>query len=462
MSSSKSDQDAGEERGSSRGGLGSMLAAVGPGIVVTGSVIGSGELVNTPVQAATFGFILLWAVLLSCVIKYFLQVEIARHCLVENRTTFEAINECPGPKFRGTSWIGLVYMFGYIITMLPVIGIIGALGGLMHDILPLASSAGLSVQIWAALAVLLALALLWGGAYSHLETLVTILVAGFSISVGVGVLLIQGTEYRITGADIASGFELSLGAEPRAGAFAVLSLMGALGVAANELFMYPYWILEKGYADKLGDRNDAAWTARARHWINTIRLDAGLATIVATVVTAAFYLLGAAVLFRRSVMPQGLGVVQQIAAVYTATYGEWSRWVFYIGAFCTLFSTLVVYTAASGRMWTDLFGSLGWLDRKNPQSTRRSHQLVQLAWLVALLAAFLLLEKQPARLIVLGHFVLGAFMTPLLMFAILWMAFHTDSRVRMGRWWGGALVTSAAVILTCVLVGLAIQYWPTG
>ena len=91
--------------GSARGGWLGMFAAVGPGIVVTGSVIGSGELVNTPVQAAAFGFVLLWAVLLSCVIKYFLQVEIARHCLVENRTTFEAINECPGPKLRGTSWI---------------------------------------------------------------------------------------------------------------------------------------------------------------------------------------------------------------------------------------------------------------------------------------------------------------------------------------------------------------------
>src|SRR3972149_4435865 len=122
-----------------------MLSAVGPGIVVTGSGIGSGELINTPVQAAKFGFILLWAVLLSCVIKYFLQVEIARHCMVENRTTFQAINECPGPKFRGTSWTGLVYMFGYIITMLPVIGIVGALGGLMHDIWPLPTSAEHSV-----------------------------------------------------------------------------------------------------------------------------------------------------------------------------------------------------------------------------------------------------------------------------------------------------------------------------
>jgi Mn2+/Fe2+ NRAMP family transporter len=254
----------------------------------------------------------------------------------------------------------------------------------------------------------------------------------------------------------------SLGTDPQAAAFAVISLMGALGVAANELFMYPYWVLEKGYARQLGDANDPGWVARARQWINVIRLDAGLSTLLATVVTAAFFLLGCAVLFRQGLEPQGLGVVEQISSVYTTTYGEWSQLVFFAGAFCTLFSTLVVYTAASGRMWTDLATSLRILDRENPVSTRRCLQGVQLVWLAALWAGFLLLEKQPAKLIVLGHFVLGAFMTPLLMLAICWMAFHTDRRVRMGRWWAAALLASAAIILYCVLDGLYLQYVDAG
>jgi len=434
------------------------LALIGPGIVVTGSVIGSGELINTPVQAAKFGFILLWAVLLSCVIKYFLQVEIARHCLVHNHTTFEALRACPGPRIRDASWIGLVYMLGYIITMLPIIGIIGALGGLMHRLWPLPTSPEMSVVIWATLNVLLAAALLWRGIYRHLETMVAILVAGFSVSVAIGLVLIQGTEYRITGQELLSGLTFSLGADPRAAAFAVISLMGALGVAANELFMYPYWVLEKGYAQQLGDARDPGWSSRARQWINTIRLDAGLSTLLATVVTAAFFLLGCAVLFRQGAEPEGLSVVEQISSVYTKTYGEWSRLVFFVGAFCTLFSTLVVYTAASGRMWTDLATSLGFLDRDHPTSTRRCLQGVQLVWLGALLAAFLVLEKQPAKLIVLGHFVLGAFMTPLLMFAICWMAFRTDRRARMGPWWAAALLASAAVIVACVLGWLYLQY----
>jgi manganese transport protein len=433
------------------------LASVGPGLVVAGSVMGSGELINTPAQAAAFGFILLWAVLLSCVIKYFLQIEIGRYCLVTNRTTIEALNQCPGPKFRGTSWTALLYMVGYFATMTTVVGIIGALGGLMHGVWPLAATAERSVQIWQVLLVLSAIVLLWRGIYRHLELSVALLVGGFSISIGLAVLLIQWTPFRITGDEILSGLTFSLGdAKPQA-AFAVISLMGALGVAANELFMYPYWILEKGYARDLGDPQSAGWTERARQWIRTIWLDAGLATVLATVMTAAFYLLGAAVLHREGIKPQGLEVVDQISKVYTESFGAWSKWVYVFGSFCVLYSTLVVVAAASGRMWADLLGSLGLVDHRNPASVKRCHQVVQVLWLVGLLAGALVTTQQPKDLVMLGHFILGAFMTPLLMICICWLAFRVDRRVRM-RWpTAAALVGSSAVILSCVLFNLGVQ-----
>lgn len=44
-------------------GPGPMLMAIGPGLVVSGAVIGSGELINIPLQAATFGFTLFWGVM---------------------------------------------------------------------------------------------------------------------------------------------------------------------------------------------------------------------------------------------------------------------------------------------------------------------------------------------------------------------------------------------------------------
>jgi Mn2+/Fe2+ NRAMP family transporter len=433
------------------------LAAIGPGMVVAGSVMGSGELINTPAQAAKFGFILLWSVLLSCVIKYLLQVEIARYCLVTNRTTVEALNQCPGPKFRNTSWTALLYMAGYFATMTTVVGIVGALGGLMHGIWPLAATVERSVQIWEVLLVVLTIALLWQGLYRHLELSVALLVGGFSISIGFAVFLIQWTPYRISGDQLMSGLTFSLGDNREAAAFAVISLMGALGVAANELFMYPYWILEKGYARELGDPASAGWAERARQWIRIIWIDAGFATVLATVMTAAFYLLGAAVLHREHIEPQGLEVVDQISKVYTESFGQWSKIVYVFGAFCVLYSTLVVVAAASGRMWADLFGSLGLLDGGNPQAVKRCHQVVQTVWLVGILAWALATSAPPAQLVMLGHFILGAFMTPLLMCCICWLAFHTDRRVRMGPLTAVGLVGSVVIILACVLVNLAVQ-----
>ena len=209
----------------------------------------------------------------------------------------------------------------------------------------------------------------------QLEMLVMILVGGFSISVGVGVFLVQGTPYRISGEEILSGLTFSIGDNRKAAAFAVISLMGALGVSANELLMYPYWILEKGYAREVGDPASPGWADRARRWIRTIWIDAGLTTILSTMVTAAFFLLGAAVLHRQKTLPQGLHVVDQISDVFTASYGEWSKALFVVGAFCTLYSTLVVVAAATGRMMADFLASLGLIDRGDESSVHRCHQL---------------------------------------------------------------------------------------
>jgi Mn2+/Fe2+ NRAMP family transporter len=298
--------------------------------------------------------------------------------------------------------------------------------------------------------VLLAIALLWQGWYRQLELLVMILVGGFSISAAVGVFLIQRSQYHISTDDVLSGLTFSLGDNRAESAYAVISLMGALGVAANELLMYPYWILEKGYARELGDPASEGWTERARRYIRIIWLDAGLSTLLATTVTAAFFLLGAAVLHRQNVVPEGLAVVDQISRVFTESYGQWSKVLFLVGAFCTLYSTLVVVAAATGRMGADLFGSVGLIDYGNKKSVHRCHQLIQTFWLAGLLVAFLMLNATPDWSIVSGHFVLGAFLTPLLMFCICWLAFHTDKRVRM-RWPAAtALVGSIVVIFTVV------------
>ena len=45
------------------------LKSLGPGIVVSGSIVGSGEILLTAGLGASAGFVLLWWVLLSCWLK---------------------------------------------------------------------------------------------------------------------------------------------------------------------------------------------------------------------------------------------------------------------------------------------------------------------------------------------------------------------------------------------------------
>ena len=48
-----------------------ILKHLGPGIIIAGSIVGSGELIATTLVGAKTGFVLLWLIVLGCVIKVF-------------------------------------------------------------------------------------------------------------------------------------------------------------------------------------------------------------------------------------------------------------------------------------------------------------------------------------------------------------------------------------------------------
>lgn len=442
--------------------FGPKLLAIGPAIVVSGSVIGSGELINVPVQAAQFGFVLFWAVILSCLIKYFLQVELGRHCLVHNRTTIQAFNTCPGPKFRGTGWVGILYMVGYTLSLVTVGGIMAAIAGLLHSVFPLAEKATVSTNLWAVLSTLAVSALLWRGVYGEMEKLITFLVVSFSLSVVVSLFLLilfPNPKYPLSFSDVLSGLTFSFGTVDRKlAALAVISLLGALGTTANELFMYPYWILEKGYADRVGPADSSGWLQRARGWVRVLQVDTGAATLLAASITAAYFLVGSAVLHRQgAAIPEGMAVIDQISTIYTETYGSWSYGIFMFGGFCTLFSTLVVAVAATGRMWTDLLSSMGVFDREDKRARLRCNRVFQTLYLSAFLALALFFSGSTVKLVVLGQYINGLVNTPLIMFGICWLAFRTDRRLRMGRFSAVMLMMTVFIILSCLLIGLYTQ-----
>ena len=95
-------------------GLRSTLRQLGPGMILAGSVVGSGELIVTTKLGALAGFALLWFVLLSCVVKTVVQTELARHTIASGETFLRVFNSLPGPSGKRPAWLTLPWMGGFL------------------------------------------------------------------------------------------------------------------------------------------------------------------------------------------------------------------------------------------------------------------------------------------------------------------------------------------------------------
>ena len=55
--------------------IGGILRHLGPGLIIAGSIVGSGELIATTIVGAEAGFWLLWIIIIGCVIKVLTPVS---------------------------------------------------------------------------------------------------------------------------------------------------------------------------------------------------------------------------------------------------------------------------------------------------------------------------------------------------------------------------------------------------
>lgn len=377
-------------------------------------------------MGATYGIVFLWGIITCCVIKYFIQVELGRYCIINNYTTIQAFNDVPGPKWRGTSWLTFVVFIGILLTMPALMGILGSVAGLFYAIFP-----AINLKWWALITFFSMVLVLYRGIYGDIEKFVTFLVAGFSFSVFISSILVQGTRYALSDAEMLEGLKFKI---PEGAGGIAISLMGSLGITAIEMFMYPYWILEKGYGRYVGARDPAdlaGWLNRCRGWVNVMRVDALVFTAIATFITIGYYFMGSSVLHKLGVDVTGMDVVKRLSNMFTESYGAGAYWLFMFGAFCTLYSTLVVAAAAMGRMSVDFTASLGFVSRDEPKTWLKVSRWYQnsfaFLWLLFALSAL-----NPVKLILFGAAMNGMNLT-FFALAILILARKVESSLKMNR-----------------------------
>jgi Mn2+/Fe2+ NRAMP family transporter len=430
------------------------LRELGPGLVLTASIVGSGELIATTRLGAEAGFVALWVILLSCVVKVALQLQFGRHVIQTGETALAAFNRMPGPKLRGVHWTIWFWLLIQPLKVLQVGGIVGGVALLMHELAPRAFGGGLAigsmvvspVAIWCALAATTTAALISSERYRMIERLCVVMVAAFTATTIISVVSLQWTDYGISGADLLSGLRFQLPSE-QAVLLSVVGAFGLTGVGGDEVMHYTYWLIEKGYAAKTGRRspNDPAWTRRARQWIHTMYFDALVSMAVYTLVTAAFYLLGAAVLHAQGTTPNNNQLVGVLATMYTESLGPWAWGVFMAGAFFVLFSTLFSALAAWTRTFADAAGLLGVIDFANLRSRRRA--IVVFAWFFPLAwAAVYLCVENPSWMVLIGGVGTAAMLIIVMVGAVDFRYRRAALELTPGRLFDAALWLSIAAI----------------
>jgi len=475
-----------------------ILRQLGPGLIIAGSIVGSGELIATTAVGAEAGFVLLWLIIIGCLIKVFVQIEFGRFTITSGRTTLDGLNEVPGPRAR-VNWLCWFWLVFIVVALIQLGGIIGGVGQALAIQQPITEAgevanaredaaiqikvtesiaqrfegeAGMEEKleelakeretaqaelakwegtesvtsrdalIWAAVVTLISIVLLVIGRYRLIQNVSTVLVASFTLVTIVNLIYLQSLpEWRVSWEDFASGLTFQI--PEGKGMLVALAAFGIIGVGATELIQYPYWCLEKGYAKWTGPRDDSPeWESRAKGWVRVLRWDAWCSMIVYTFATVAFYLLGAAILGRTGLDPGGDQMVRTLGQMYVPVFGSAAQAVFLFGAFAVLYSTFFVATASHARVCADALRVFGCTT--NDETSYRKWVKIFCVVLPLLFLGSYAFFNAPKELVLAGGF-MGALMLPLLGVAALYFRYRCcDARLTPTGLWDIGLWISVA------------------
>ncbi len=297
-----------------------ILRRLGPGLIIAGSIVGSGELIATTKTGAQAGFWLLWLIIIGCVIKLFAQVEFGRYTISSGKATMAAMDEVPGPRLW-VNWLLWYWLIMFVVSLMQLGGIVGGVGQSLAMSVPLtgdfnqlldeqivwdeeadelrarlrqraAASLGdpsrevreaarqrIDRQVpreigrerpnratrddiyWATAITLITIVMLVNGRYGLVQTVATFFVVGFTLVTIVNLLAMQTQPtWAVQWSDVKDGLSFRLPpiveGLTRSPLATALATFGIIGVGATELIAYPYWCLEKGYARFTGPRDE--------------------------------------------------------------------------------------------------------------------------------------------------------------------------------------------------------------
>jgi Mn2+/Fe2+ NRAMP family transporter len=155
--------------------------------------------------------------------------------------------------------------------------------------------------------------------------------------------------------------------------------------------------------------------------------------IVYTTSTVAFYLLGASILNRANLHPEGMDMIRTLAAMYEPVFNKTAVTLFLIAAIVVLYSTFLVSNACKARVFTDALVIFG-LRKKSPEGDRKWLKALCLAFPIIGFLVFWLFPK-PKQLILLAG-TMQSFLLPMLAFAAIYFRYkHAIPALKPSKLW---------------------------
>jgi Mn2+/Fe2+ NRAMP family transporter len=308
----------------------SLLALIGPGILVAATGVGAGDLATAAFTGSRLGIAVLWAVVVGALLKFLITEGLTRWQLATGSTLLEGCVEQFGRPFR---WLFLVYFLVW--SFLVAAALMSACGATAHAICPVLSPEADKVA-YGIIHSLLAVILVSLGGYRLFEKVMT-------ACIGVMFLIVAATALALQPAmrDVLRGlFVPSIPQLQDGGLEWTIALLGGVGGTLTVL-AYGYWIREEG--------------RQGTDDMRLCRIDLATGYIMTALFGMAMLVIGSRL---AGVEGKGTGLLVDIANGLEQTFGEYgliAKWAFLVGAWGAVFSSLLGVWQSLPYLFTDFW-----------------------------------------------------------------------------------------------------------
>ena len=309
---------------------------IAPGILIAATGVGAGDLLTASLGGSAIGISLLWAAVLGGLFKWVLNEGIARWQMATGSLLIEGWIEKLGAWIQ---WIFIAYLLAW--TFFTGGALVTACGVAATALMPLTDHADHSKILWGISHSIIGYLLVRVGGYRLFEKVMSACIAIMFVTV-----VITASQLMPPVSELAKGLVPSI---PKEGLGWVLGILGGVGGTVT-LLAYGYWIREKNRKGLEG--------------LRISRIDLGIGYAMTALFGMSMIIIGS----RVEITGNGSQVATLLAAQLENLTGPLGKWLFLIGFWGAVFSSLLGVWQSIPYLFTDFM----LLHRKRSETFRRS------------------------------------------------------------------------------------------